>query len=159
MDRPPGFEGKSEGCEIFAEQHDIGDIAGDVGGRGGEGDADIGDLQCGRIVDSIADHRDALAGALQIGDDLQLLRRRQPRKDARRISRHCGGAELIALDDLRLPVWREAELSGDRDRRRALIAGQHHRRDAGALQGMHQLGCAAADRVGHADEAEPDEIR
>ena len=82
MDRASGFKGKGNRPKIVTQQNDIGDIAGDVGGRGGEGDPDIGDFQRRRIVNAIADHRDALAGTLQVGDDLQFLRWRQPREDA-----------------------------------------------------------------------------
>ena len=52
----------------------------------------------------------------------------------------------------------EIEVPRDREGRRALIAGDHHRADAGAMQLFQRRHDAGADRIGDAGEAEPDEI-
>jgi hypothetical protein len=133
-------------------------VARDLRRRSGERDADIGGFQCRRVVDAVANHCDALPRALQIGDDAQLLRRRQPSEDAVRRRRRCSRAELVALDDRGLVLRRDADLRRDSERGGALVPGQHDRRDTGVPQHFDKLGGAAAQRVRHPDEPEPDEL-
>ena len=158
MHRAPALEGQRQRRQILADQHDIGDAARRVGRRCRQGDADIGDLQCRGVVDAVADHRDARPRALQAGDDLQLLRRGQPGEDmlvARCLYRNL--IEPVTLDHLGMAVG-QADFGGDCQRGGALVAGQHHRGDARPPKRLHQLNGAGADRVGHADETEPDQV-
>ena len=63
-------------AEIVVEQHDGGSFARDIGSAAAHGDADMGGLQRGRVVDAVAGHRDDLAIGLVGVDDAQLLVRR-----------------------------------------------------------------------------------
>ena len=79
---------------------------------GAHGDADIGRRQRRRVVDAVAGHGDHPPLAAQALHDVR----------------------LALGQDLGLHVV-DPELSGDRLRRRAVVAGQHDDADALALQG------------------------
>ena len=94
--------------EVAAHQRDVGGLGGDVGARG-HGDADIGLRQRRRVVEAVADHRDAAALALQPLDRVDLA-----------VGQHLGD-HLV-----------DAGLPRDRLGGRAPIAGEHHDAKAAA---------------------------
>ena len=74
-DLPPLGDDTRELREPAVEQHDPGDRL-RRGRARVHGDADVGLLDRQRVVDAVARHRDRVAAALQGGDDVLLLRRR-----------------------------------------------------------------------------------
>ena len=61
MRRPFG-DAVGEHVEVLLEQDDVGGVLGDVGGRV-DRDADVGRVQGERVVDAVAEERDAAAAA------------------------------------------------------------------------------------------------
>ena len=59
--------------EIVVGQHHVGGLLRDVGAGDAHGDADIGGLERGRVVDAVAGHGDDVALALERADDPQLV--------------------------------------------------------------------------------------
>ena len=70
--RRPSHDSVGEHAEILVEQHDVGRVLGDVGGRV-DRDADIGMVQRDRVVHAVAQERDVDAGAARDLDDARLL--------------------------------------------------------------------------------------
>jgi hypothetical protein len=78
----------------------------------------------------------------------------------------CQGLKHVGLHLCDLPRFQHAQFAaivkiqtaGDGEGRRALIAGDHHRAHASAMQLLQRRGDAGADGIRHAGEAKPDEI-
>ena len=72
--RRPSLTPACDDAEIVLKQHQIGGLLGNVGGAI-DRDADIGGMQCGGIVDAVAEKADHAARALQGQQDALLLLR------------------------------------------------------------------------------------
>ncbi|KAI3491155.1 hypothetical protein L1887_44553 [Cichorium endivia] len=95
------------------EQHHIGRLHGD-GRTTAHGNANVGLLETGCVVDAVARHADALAARLELLDDAQLLLGRGARKDDLVIS-----ANLLPIRLL------HAHQIGDRRARARSVDGRH----------------------------------
>ena len=73
VDAAAFLDGLDDAGEIVVGQHHVGGLLGDIGAGDAHGDADIGGLECGRIVDAVAGHGDDVALALQRAHDAQLV--------------------------------------------------------------------------------------
>src|SRR5690348_10941972 len=62
-------------AEIVVEKHESSGLPRDIGATRSHGNADVGGLECGRVVDTVSGHRDNFASLLQEFDDSQLLLR------------------------------------------------------------------------------------
>ena len=58
--RRPSHDAVGEHAEVLVEQHDVGGVLGDVGGRV-DRDADVGGVQGDRVVDAVAEEGDVVA--------------------------------------------------------------------------------------------------
>ena len=56
-DAPALHDAVGEHAEVLVEQHDVGGVLGDVGGRV-DGDADVGGVQRDGVVDAVAEEGD-----------------------------------------------------------------------------------------------------
>ena len=70
--RRPSTHAVVQHRQVGLEQDDVGRLLGDVHGRI-DGDADIGGMQRGRVVDAVAEEADHMAAPLQRQDDAVLL--------------------------------------------------------------------------------------
>src|SRR5205807_309339 len=75
------FYGADQCAEAIVEEDDFGGIFGDVGAGFAHGDADVGALQCRRVVDAIAGDGYDFAAHFGDLDDAQLVFRRNARED------------------------------------------------------------------------------
>ena len=66
--------------EVVVGEHDLGGLLGDLRAAA-HGDADVGLLQRGGVVDGVAGHRDDLAGLLHQPGEANLVLRRDPAED------------------------------------------------------------------------------
>jgi hypothetical protein len=80
-DVPPLADGGHNRCEVVVEENEIRRATGYVSAAPTHGDADVGPMQGGRVVDAVAGHGDDGAGALQAVDDEEFLFGADPRKD------------------------------------------------------------------------------
>ena len=128
------------------------------------GDADVRRPQRRGVVDPVAGHGHHLIHAFEGGDDLHLLLRRGPGKDAHPLLQLFGQGrdrqllELIAGEMGRFTSLDDPGLGGDRERRGRVIAGDHQHIDPGAMAFCHRLRDLRPHRVFDADEPGQDEI-
>ena len=120
-------------------------------------DADVSLLERRSVVDAVAGHRDRVAVLLERADDAQLVRRRHARVnlDLLDLLLELGvphPLELRAGDGP--PGGEDAELAGDGPGSEGMVAGDHHRPDAGALARQHGLLCLGPRWIADPDEAE-----
>jgi hypothetical protein len=124
--------------------------------------ADVGRLQRRRIVHAVAGHGGEFAGRLQRADDADLLLRVDAGVDAdvlhlRGEVRVGEGGQLDAADDAAALV-EDAEPLGDGARRGRMVAGDHHRHDAG-VDGIRRRPAAASSRGGSIRPTRPRKVR
>ena len=122
-----------DGGEVVIDEHDVRRGPGHVGAVSSHRDADVGAGQGRRVVHAVAGHGDDLAPSLQRRDQLELAFRRHPAADR---------------------LGCETELASDRLGRGALIARQHHDRDAGLLAAGDRVAHAGTQRIDERDEAQ-----
>ena len=161
-----GADAGDDRGEVVVGDDDVGALLGDVGALAPHGDADMGVLEGGRVVDAVAGDGDEMAVALERPDDGQLLDRLHPRVDAgrprQRVERRFPGGlrlrHLLARDDLRL---REVDSRLPRDGARGprVVAGDHDDLDAGLPAGRNRPGHLRPQRVLHAGETEEIEVQ
>ncbi len=123
VDRPALLHRVNEAREVVVEQHDVRDVARDVGAARAHGHADVGRAQRGGVVDAVAGHRDDGAAGLERADDLVLVRRRHAREhvDVEHELPERGviePGEGRRFDDADRAVAAEAQLAADRGRGR-----------------------------------------
>ena len=124
-------------------------------------DADIGVGQGRRVIDAVADHRDDLALALEKVDQIELLLRVDPRKDALScntfacgIGRVLQAQELASGRDGRIGP-RYADIAGDGQGGARVVAGGHRNTYPRAAKGGDRARNVRACRVSQCHE--PDE--
>ncbi len=160
----PFLDAADDRAEIVVDQQDVGGIARHVGAVAGHRHADIGRAQRWRIVHAIAGDGDDLALGLQGAHDGELLHRLHPGEDAR--ARHCRNegvalqrGKIAAGHDFGL-VFGQTQLTGDRQGRAGMIAGDHADPDAGTTGGGDCCGRIRAQRIenaGQTEQAQPAE--
>ncbi len=87
-------------AQVAARQDDVGSLHGDVR-AGPDGDADVGLREGGRVIDAVADERDASPLRLQGGDGGTLAVRQHPGEhgvDAELTRDGVRGARVVAGD-------------------------------------------------------------
>ncbi len=89
LDRP------DDGGEVVVEEHQIGHLAADVGPALPHRHADIGPLERGRVVDTVARHGHDLALRLQRLDQPQLLLGAHPGEHVHLAERPSRGASAL----------------------------------------------------------------
>jgi hypothetical protein len=135
---------------------------GNVRARDAHRHADVGGLQCGRVVDPVAGHRHDCAFALQGFHDSQLVfrvdarinRNLFDRLNARVVIRHflnlsAGDGSLVIGD---------AELGGDDGCGDGMIARYHYRAYPRRLRAADGFLRFCARRVNHADQSREHEV-
>jgi hypothetical protein len=117
--------------ESVVEQHNVSRFTRHLGAPPAHRDADVGLGQGRRVVDAVADHRDDLALALEKADQIELLLRVDPRKDALScdpfacgIGRVLQARKLLSGRHGRVGP-RDANIAGDGQRRARMVAGSH----------------------------------
>ena len=135
--RRPSRTPRSSTDEIGLEQDDVGRILGDIDGRI-DGDADIGGMQGGRVIDAVAHEADDMAAPLQGQDDAVLLRGRDAAEEVDLLDpraqgllaerRHLGAGEDAGNRNFQ----RAAEVMGHP----LIVAGQDLDRDAASPEGL-----------------------
>ena len=73
VDRAAFFDRVRDGREIVIREHHVRGLLGDLGALLAHGDADIGALQRGRIVDAVPGHGHDMAVGLNAADQAQLM--------------------------------------------------------------------------------------
>ncbi len=155
-DAPPEPDPGQDRDEAIVQQHEVRRLARDIGAALAHGDADMGGLQCGRIVDPVSGHRHHRPTGLQCFDDGELL------------FGHDAGEHVHALHPLLEGVLRERGkfragqgaclafdpgLPGNGERGCGIIAGDHHHRDAGAAGLRNGAGNIRTHRIREGDQA------
>ena len=154
------LDAPDDGREAGGGQDQRGSRAGGIR-RAGDGDADVGLLQGGRVVHAVAGHADDQAALLHRLDDRVLVLGEDPRESVGGLDA-CGGIQRdLPLGDVaheqvgrRLDVDAEPELARDLAGDRHIVAGHHldlHAVLAGAPDGFRGIG---ARRIGERQEAE-----
>ena len=156
------LDGGHDPREVVGEEHDVGDVAGDVGAAHAHGHADVGGAQRGRVVDPVAGHGDHLAVALQGPDDMVLVSRRHAGEHvhvAHEFLQPVGAhlADARAVEDVqRSPA--QVELAIDRGRRACVVPGDEHGADPGAAARADGVGDPGTDRIREGDQTQPDQL-
>ena len=157
VDRAAFFDGVGDGCEIVVREHDLGRLLGGLGALAPHGDADIGALERGRVVDPVAGHGDDFAVCLQCLDQAQFMLGRRAGEDVRLV-RH--GNEFILGKPVELlarhggVIAGEPELGSDRGSRRGMIAGDHLDPDSRLAAERDGLDGVRARQVDQAEQSE-----
>jgi len=121
-------DGAGEAAEVAFHEGDAGAFDGDVG-AGAHGDADIGGGEGGGVVDAVAGHGDAFAGAFQLLDEADFV----------------GGCEA-GFDAI------EAEREGDGVGGGAVVAGGDDDFDAEGVEGGDGVAGGFLDWVGEGEQ-------
>jgi hypothetical protein len=151
-----------DGGEVIVGEDHVGRLFGDIGPRHPHGDADVGGLHGLRVVDAVSGHGDNLIASLPGVYHLKLVLRGDAGIDGD--GRHVSG-QLVVIELVEFSagnhavVFRsDADLTGDGQRRLRMVAGDHHRLDAGLAALTDGDDCLFARRIDHAEEAGEDEI-
>ncbi len=67
------FDGGFDGGEVVVGEHHVRGFLGDLGAAEAHGDADVGLLQRGRVVDAVAGHGHDVVAGLEAFDEAELL--------------------------------------------------------------------------------------
>ena len=157
-------QGLDQMFQVVALDDDIRHLARHVGTGFAHGNADVGRFQRGAVVDAVPGHGHDPPGGLQGLHDAQLVGRADPgvnvhvlgqRLQPLRVER----GELGRVQDLERFFAAELELAGHGIGGGALVAGDHHRFDAGAVEDVDQLLDSLPHGVGHAGQPQPDHGR
>jgi hypothetical protein len=128
-------------------------LAGDFGASFAHGDADVGAVQGGAVVDAVAGHRDDLPGGAEGVDDGDLLLRGRAGEDPCALPGACARVGGTAVDHV-VTGADDAEFGGDRAGGGRMVAGDQYRGDARALACGDGGGGGCPGRVEDRDEAE-----
>ena len=155
-------DGAHDGGEVVVGQDHVRHVLGHVGAGDAHAHADVGGLDGGGVVDAVAGHGGDAALLLPGVDDADLVLGLDPGVDAvvpdvpvQLLVAHL--VELGAGDGL-VVVLQDAQLPGDGHGGVPVVAGDHHRTDAGGLalgDGVLHLG---ADGVNHARQPQEDQV-
>jgi len=161
VDHPALLDGAHDRGKIVVQEDHVAGLLGDVRAHDAHGDADVGALQGGGVVDPVARHRHALPPVLQGLDDLELLLGDHPGvdpdvlhpllKDLR------GRAVQVPAGHHRPPVLDDPDAPGDGERRQRVIARDHDGPDPGGFAEGDGPADLLAGRVHHAHEAQEGE--
>eukprot|EP00825_Cyclidium_porcatum_P005016 TRINITY_DN12395_c0_g1_i1.p2 TRINITY_DN12395_c0_g1~~TRINITY_DN12395_c0_g1_i1.p2 ORF type:complete len:547 (+),score=68.21 TRINITY_DN12395_c0_g1_i1:2-1642(+) len=155
-------DGRGDGLEVVVHEDHVGRALGHVGSGYAHGHADIGRLEARRVVHAVARHGHDVAVGLEGLHDAHLVLGRDPREDADladsfRELPWLHGVEVDAREHL-VGRARYAELLGDGEGRVAVVARDHHGRDARFPAARDRVLHLEPRRVDHAHEAEEDEV-
>ncbi|MNS08425.1 hypothetical protein D3C72_398860 [compost metagenome] len=157
VDPTPEGHPVHQGAEAVVEKDEIRRLARHVGPSPSHGDADLGRLERGRVVDSVAGHGHDLPVGLEGVDQGQLLFGTDAREDpdlrqprAKRLRRQ--GVDIGPGQNA--PRKIDARLAGDRPRRRRIVARDHRHRDARPLRDAQRGGNIGSKRVLEGDQPE-----
>ena len=131
--RRPFAHAVGQHAEVLVEQHDVGRVLGDLGGRL-DGDADVGGVQRDCVVDPVAEEGDVHARAPRDLDQPRLLIGPDARED-RGAGNRRGERVVVELLDLAAgqdAVDRDADVAADLGGDGAVVAGDDLDRDAEA---------------------------
>mmetsp|Transcript_31498 Transcript_31498/g.100343 ORF Transcript_31498/g.100343 Transcript_31498/m.100343 type:complete len:747 (+) Transcript_31498:177-2417(+) len=173
VDGPALFHGVHDGREVIVGEHHVRGLLGHLGARDAHGNADVGLLQRGGVVDAVAGHGGDLAETLQdLHNHLLVLGLGAREHGALHLTlvhdalEHLGlllvghFLELLAREGLPAVVGgvgEDAEVRGDGLGGDLIVAGDHDDadpRDAAVLNGLLALGAGGVDDADHADEGE-----
>mmetsp|Transcript_61664 Transcript_61664/g.161995 ORF Transcript_61664/g.161995 Transcript_61664/m.161995 type:complete len:634 (-) Transcript_61664:1176-3077(-) len=173
VDGAPLLDGGDDRREVVVGEDHVGRLLGDFRARDAHRDADVGLLQCRRVVDAVASHRGDLAERPQQPHDLLLVLRLRAREhrtlgvairqDAREHLSLLGVGHLLKLfagEGLPAQVlWngQDAEVRGDGLGRGLVVARDHDDADAGdaaVRDGLLALRARGVDDPDHAEEGE-----
>ncbi len=133
-------------------------LARHVGAALAHGDADVRHLQRRRVVDAVAGHGDELALVLQRLHDLDLLFRIDARVHPHRFHLALEFRQLSRASSLPVSTLPPSSMmpsrAGDGARGGGMVAGDHHRDDAGGLARGDRFGRLGARRIDEAREAD-----
>ena len=149
--RPCSIAGDDAG-EVVVEEDQVGGLPGHVGARPAHGDADVGLVQRGRVVDAVAGHRHDVPPRPQGPGDAQLVLRGDP-GDHDAVVVEEGAEDPVVVGQVgpdagrdRLGRRRPTSV-GDGGGRRRVVAGHHRHADAGPAAGGERLADVVARRV------------
>ena len=152
------LDGGLDGGEVVVGEDHVGGLLRNLRAPASHGDADVGLLQGGRVVDAVTGHRDDLAPRLQRTDEAQLVLGGHPGEDVGP-GRDVGevrvghGGEVPAPDDDRRAVEAgHADLNGDGASGPGVVAGDHLDPDPGPDAGGHGPDRRLPRRVRHGDQ-------
>ena len=122
-------DGGGQGGQLVLDHDHVGGLKGQVGAVASHGHPDMGGGQCGGVVHTVSDYRQAAAAGLKLLDSSDLGFGQQTR-----------------------PHVVDADGCGDRGSRGLVVAGDEHRRCVGDLTETAQRGrCVGAELVGEAE--------
>ena len=158
-DLPRRLERVDDGGQTGREEHDVG--GGASGVRGAlDGNARVGLLERGRVVDAVARHGHEVAALLQNLDHVVLVLREDLGEAVGRLDEvvHLGAGHVAAAGETELlgvvHIGAEAELAGGLARDADGVAGQHLDRQAERLGLVDGLGGVVARRIHAGHDAE-----
>jgi hypothetical protein len=144
-DAPALRDSRHEGPQAVIGEDDVGGFLGHLGAPPAHRHTDIGGSQGGRVVHTVAGHRDDVAGVLPVGDDVEL-----PVRGGARVHGAQAAPEVVR------GVGVSEHSGGSRDRRgRAeVVPGDHDRADARPARGENGLPGVGPCRIGEREEPE-----
>ena len=153
------LDGGLDGGEVVVGEHHVGGVLGHVGAGDAHGDPDVGLLERRGVVDAVAGHGHDLAPGLQRLDQAELLLRRHAREHVGAVGeldelRVVDGGHLGAGDGAVFGAGGDADVAGDRRRRRGVVAGDHLHADAGVVTRLDGGDRRRPRRVHHRLQAE-----
>ena len=156
-DPAPFFNSSHDRREVVVGQRHGSGFLGDIRARDAHGNADVGLLQRGRIVNAVAGHGHDVPVLLEGAHDAQLVCGRNARKDVDRrgvpVQFGLGHRIQLGAGD-HASALQDAELAGDGLRRHGVIAGDHDDPDAGPFAACHGILGLRSRRVDHAGQPE-----
>ena len=140
-------------------EDDVGRVACNIR-RGHHGNADIGGVQRGRVIDAVAHETHDVSSTLQSKNDAVLLRRRDPREYRCLLRQMTEGRvvdprDVIAGHD---PLIVEGDASADVARDAFVVARQNLDRNAVTLELRQHVRDVGQHGIGEADEARQHQV-
>jgi hypothetical protein len=154
--RPSLLDAGDDAGEGVVEEHQVRRLTGDVGPRASHGDADVGLVQGGGIIDSVAGHRDDVTSRTQGPRNAELVLGRNPGDDQTVVVEE-GGQDALVGGELGTVQYRrfgpaQPYLVGDGRGRRRVVTGHHRHADTGPPACHEGVGDVVARRVLQADQ-------
>ena len=151
-----------DGSEVVVGQNHVGHFFRHIGAGDSHRDANVGHLYCGRVVHAVARHRHDLSARFERRDYAQLVLRRDARVDRQVVDI---GRQFFIRKQVQLRAGndlvfrgRDPNLTCHGERRRGMIAGDHHRANAGRLAFCHRDARFFARRINHSSESGENQI-
>ena len=160
--RPSLLDPGDDAGEGVVEEHQVRRLTGDVGPRASHGDADVGLVQGGGVVDSVAGHRDDVTSRTQGPRDAEFVLGRDPGDDQTVVVEE-GGQDALVGGEVGTGQHRrvgpaQPYLVGDGRGRRRMVTGHHRHADAGPPAAREGLGDVVARRVLQGDQTQQVQI-